>query len=78
MSINVPHFYLNEQWIKYLADQGESGMDYQIMTVTLKDGRVIENVVVLSCTIVLLPKQVTFSELDIQDMKRDNNFSSWL
>ena len=38
---------LPERWSKFLLAQPETGMDYQVVTVTLRDGRVIEDVAVV-------------------------------
>jgi hypothetical protein len=38
---------LPEHWSKFRLAQPETAMDYQIITVTLRDGRVFENVAVI-------------------------------
>jgi hypothetical protein len=38
---------LPDRWSKFLVTQPETGMDYQIVAVTLRDGRVIDDVVVV-------------------------------
>src|SRR5205809_7859208 len=43
---------LPEKWSKFLLAQPETGMGYQIVAVTLRDGRVIEDVVISGSSIV--------------------------
>jgi hypothetical protein len=38
---------LLERWSKFLLTQPETGMDYQVVAVTLRDGRVIEDVTIV-------------------------------
>jgi len=38
---------LPERWSKFLLAQPETGMDYQVVAVTLRDGRVIEDVAIV-------------------------------
>ena len=38
---------LPERWSKFLLTQPETGMDYQVVAVTLRDGRVIEDVAIV-------------------------------
>ena len=45
MSPEIPR--LPKHWSEYLCKQPETGMDYQIVAVTLRDGRVIEDVVIV-------------------------------
>jgi hypothetical protein len=37
LSVTLP-----EHWSKFLLRQAETGMDYQVVAVTLRDGRVVE------------------------------------
>jgi len=43
---------LPEKWSKFLLTQPETGMDYQIVAVTLRDGRVIEDVAIAGSSII--------------------------
>ena len=43
---------LPEKWSKFLRTQRETGMGYQIVAVTLRDGRIIENVAILDSSFV--------------------------
>ena len=43
---------LSERWCKFLLAQPETGMDYQVVAVTLRDGSVIEDVAVIHHSIV--------------------------
>jgi hypothetical protein len=38
---------LPERWSKFLTTQPETGMDYQVVAVTLRDGRVVEDVAIV-------------------------------
>ena len=42
-----PNNRLLELWSKFLLAQPETGMDYQIVAVTLRDGRVVEDVAIV-------------------------------
>jgi hypothetical protein len=43
---------LPEHWSKFLLTQPETGMDYQVVAVTLRDGRVIQDVAIVHHSIV--------------------------
>ncbi len=43
---------LPEKWIKYLQNEPESGMGYQIATVRLKDNTKFENVVIVQSELI--------------------------
>ena len=43
---------LPERWSKFLLAQPETGMDYQMVAVTLRDGRVIHDVAVVHHSII--------------------------
>jgi hypothetical protein len=43
---------LPEHWSTFLRDWPESGMDYQVVSVTLRDGRVIEDVAIVQQSLV--------------------------
>jgi hypothetical protein len=38
---------LSEKWSNQLIEQPESGMGYQVVDVTLKDGKILRNLIVL-------------------------------
>jgi hypothetical protein len=43
---------LPEHWSKFLVGHPETGLDYQIVAVTLRDGRVIEDVAIIHHSLV--------------------------
>ena len=43
---------LPEHWSKFLLSQPETGMDYQVVAITLRDGRVIPDVAIVHHSIV--------------------------
>jgi len=43
---------LPENWSKFLLSQPETGMDYQVVAITLRDGRVIPDVAIVHHSIV--------------------------
>ena len=64
---------LRGKWSKKLVKLPESGMGYQIVDITLKDGRVLNRVTVLNCEIILLPAEYkNVCEKDIAEIKMSN------
>ena len=58
---------LKKKWVEYLASVPESGMGYQIVDVTLKDGRVLKNTVVFNAEdLKLLPE---YRGVELEDVK---------
>jgi hypothetical protein len=43
---------LPKQWSEYLRRQPETGMDYQVVALTLRDGTKIDDVAVIRCHII--------------------------
>ena len=43
---------LPERWSKFLLSQPETGMDYQVVAITLRDSRVIQDVAVAHHSVV--------------------------
>jgi len=43
---------LPEHWIQFLARQPETGMTYQIVDITLRDGRVVRDVAIVGSSLV--------------------------
>jgi len=41
---------LPDKWAPYLVSQGETGMGYQTASITLEDGRVIDDVLIVGGT----------------------------
>jgi hypothetical protein len=39
-------------WSEYLVSKPETGMGYQVVAVTLKDGKKIEDVAIVECSII--------------------------
>ena len=58
-----------KKWIKKLVSMPETGMGYQIVDITLKDGRVISRVTVSNATLVGLPANESISENNIAKIK---------
>jgi|SRR5580765_3864563 len=48
MAVNLE---LPDKWAPCLLRQGETGMGYQTASITLEDGRVIDDVLIVGCTI---------------------------
>ena len=63
---------LPERWSKFLVTQPETGMDYQIVAVTLRDGRFIDDVVVVGGSAVGEVRghtQIPFDPAEITDIE---------
>lgn len=58
---------LSKKWIEYLYSMPESGMGYQIVEVTLKDGRVLKETVVFNAEELSLPPG--YKDLKIEDIE---------
>lgn len=61
---------LSQAWAPRLTSQPETGMGYQVVTVSLKDGRAIKNVVIVEGVITKVPghPSAPFVESDIKDI----------
>lgn len=60
----------NGKWSKRLVKLPESGMGYQIVDITLKDGRVMKEVIVFNCESIYLPTgHENVCEKDIAEIK---------
>jgi len=61
---------LSDRWAEVLTSQPETGMGYQIVSVRVKDGRLINNVTVVGGIISRLPATVSewFSDDEIEDI----------
>ncbi len=59
------------EWVEYLRGQRETGMDYFVARVSLRDGRIFEQVAIRDgyITMVRGHKEVPFSEGDIRKSK---------
>jgi hypothetical protein len=65
--------HLDARWIEKLRNQPESGMGYQRVRVRLKDGRVIEDVVVLNGRLLDLTEDVgPVTPPDIVDLELES------
>ena len=61
---------LSKKWVEYLASVPESGIGYQIVNVTLKDGRVVKKTVVFNAEDLKLPPEYRGVELeDVEEIK---------
>jgi hypothetical protein len=63
---------LPEHWSKFVLRQPESGMDYQIVAVTLRDDRLIEDVAIVHHSLVAQVRghaDVPFDPAEITDIK---------
>ena len=65
------HLELPDKWAPSLLKQGETGMGYQTASITLRDGRVIEDVLIIGGTVAEVRGCVTipFSVEDISEIK---------
>ena len=61
--------HLSKKWTDKLAALPESGMGYQVVDVHLKDGRVVREVIVINCEVMVEQGNQSFSEGDIQDVE---------
>lgn len=61
---------LAARWSPILASQPETGMGYQVVSITLRDGRRFDNVTVVGGIISRLPATVPewFSDEEIEDI----------
>ena len=73
---------LPDKWSKFVAGQPETGMDYNVVAVTLRDGRVIQDVAVIGSSMVNEVRglaDIPFDPYEITDMEvthRKWNFQS--
>jgi hypothetical protein len=61
---------LSASWAPKLLSQGETGMGYQVASITLKDGRRFDRVVIVEGRITQIKgiKDIPFSEDEIADI----------
>ena len=60
----------NKKWKTMLAQLPESGMGYQVVDITLKDGRTLNRVTVINAeTIILSPGYENIDENDIVNIR---------
>jgi hypothetical protein len=67
---------LPEHWSKFLQKQPETGMTYQIVDVTLRDGRVIRDVGIIQSELVAGVRghsDIPFDPSEIVDIKVTHN-----
>ncbi len=64
------HLQLPDKWAPRLLSQGETGMGYQTATITLRDGSVIDDVLIVGGTIAEARghESIPFSVEDISDI----------
>ena len=60
---------LAKQYIDYLANQPEHGMGYQIVEVTLQDGKVLKNRAVMNATYLMLSENEEINADEITCIK---------
>ena len=58
---------LSNKWVEYLCSMPESGMGYQLVDVTLKDGRVFKEILVFNAEELQLPPE--YKDLKIEDIE---------
>ena len=65
------HLELPDKWASSLLKQGETGMGYQTASITLRDGRVIDDVLIIGDTVAEVRgcDTIPFSVEDISDIK---------
>lgn len=56
---------LDEEYIDYLSNQPERGMGYQIVDITLKNGRVLNDRVILNSSYLKLNK---YEQINLDDI----------
>jgi hypothetical protein len=61
---------LSKKWAKVVCSQPETGMGYQVVTVSLEDGRQFERVLVVGGRVVSVDgdASIPFGEPDIDDI----------
>ena len=67
---------LPEHWSKFLLKQPETGMTYQIVDVTLRDGRIVRDVAIIQSELVGEVRgnaEIPFDPADIVDIKVTHN-----
>jgi hypothetical protein len=64
------HLQLPEKWAPWLLAQPETGMGYQTAAITLRDGSVIEDALIVGGTITEIRgyDTIPFSAVDISDI----------
>lgn len=62
---------LSRRWAAVLLSQPETGMDYQIVSIYLRDGRRYDNATIVGGIIADIAgdKNIPFTEDDIQDIR---------
>jgi hypothetical protein len=65
------HLELPDKWAPFLLRQCETGMCYQTASITLRDGRVIDDVLIIGGTVAEVRgcDTIPFSVEDISDIK---------
>jgi hypothetical protein len=65
------HLELPDKWAPFLLRQGETGMCYQTASITLRDGRVIDDVLIIGGTVAEVRgcDTIPFSVEAISDIK---------
>ena len=67
---------LAKEWSDYLSSKPETGMDYQVVAVTLRDGRRIEDVAIVGGRIIGEVRghdSIPFEPEEIMDMEVTHN-----
>ena len=67
---------MTEHWSKFLLKQPETGMTYQIVDVTLRDGRIVRDVAIIQSELVGEVRrhaEIPFGPADIVDIKVTHN-----
>ena len=61
---------LSDRWAKYLVQQPETGMDYQVVTIATKDGRKYPQSVISGGVVTRVRgyEAIPFAETDISDI----------
>ncbi|KKN13897.1 hypothetical protein LCGC14_1001660 [marine sediment metagenome] len=55
---------LSENWIKKLQELPETGMGYQLVDLTLINGKIFKYAIVLNCSIVILEEKIDVSQIE--------------
>jgi hypothetical protein len=56
--------------VKELIDLPETGMGYQLVKIGLKDGRVLDNVMILNCSVAIVDINIAPSDVRKVELKR--------
>lgn len=59
---------LPQKWVDVLVSSPETGMGYQVVDLTLTDGRTLHGVRVYNCEVLALPEEMSVRPEEIEDI----------